>query len=226
MDQTAYFEQMRQKRREEILACARGMILAEGPASVTMQKLARALDISNVTLYKYFKNLEDIFHTLQQEISRPCAGWLRFHPDGSSPLKQFLENYRFLCDEMLERREDLSLMVLLSLYEKREDPSRLTEERTPSGAFSGLAEFRRAQLQLLRKAYENGLTAGEYSAEETVEFLDTLLFSFLEHAALLSPREYEAKKPEIRRQSLQLSRLFAAYFSQPVHSQPVHPPGE
>ena len=54
MDQTAYFEQMRQKRRAEILAEARQMILAEGPMTFTMQNLSKRLDISNVTLYKYF----------------------------------------------------------------------------------------------------------------------------------------------------------------------------
>ena len=55
MDQTAYFEQMRQKRRAEILEEARQMILAEGPMTFTMQNLSKRLDISNVTLYKYFK---------------------------------------------------------------------------------------------------------------------------------------------------------------------------
>ena len=61
MDQTAYFEQMRQKRRAEILAEARQMILAEGPMTFTMQNLSKRLDISNVTLYKYFKTAKISF---------------------------------------------------------------------------------------------------------------------------------------------------------------------
>ena len=59
MDQTAYFNQMREKRKKEILSAARKMLLKDGPASFTMQNLAKNLDISTVTLYKYFKNMED-----------------------------------------------------------------------------------------------------------------------------------------------------------------------
>lgn len=52
MDQTAYFNQMREKRKKEILSAARKMLLKDGPASFTMQNLAKKLDISTVTLYK------------------------------------------------------------------------------------------------------------------------------------------------------------------------------
>ena len=57
MDQTAYFEQMRQKRRSEILETARRMILDQGLFSFSMQGLAQTLDVSTVTLYKYYKNI-------------------------------------------------------------------------------------------------------------------------------------------------------------------------
>ena len=66
MDQTAYFEQMRQKRRSEILETARRMILDQGLFSFSMQGLAQTLDVSTVTLYKYYKNsiaiIEDLYH--------------------------------------------------------------------------------------------------------------------------------------------------------------------
>ena len=65
MDQTAYFEQMRQKRRSEILETARQLIMEQGLASFSMQGLAQTLDISTVTLYKYYKNsiavMEDLY---------------------------------------------------------------------------------------------------------------------------------------------------------------------
>ena len=67
MDQTAYFEQMRQKRRSEILETARQMILDQGLFSFSMQGLAQTLDVSTVTLYKYYKNsiasIEDLYQT-------------------------------------------------------------------------------------------------------------------------------------------------------------------
>ena len=65
MDQTAYFEQMRQERRSEILETTRQLIMEQGLASFSMQGLAQTLDISTVTLYKYYKNsiavMEDLY---------------------------------------------------------------------------------------------------------------------------------------------------------------------
>ena len=68
MDQAAYFNQMREKRKYEILTAARKMLLKDGTASFTMQKLAKKLDISTVTLYKYFKNMEDVMTAIADEI--------------------------------------------------------------------------------------------------------------------------------------------------------------
>jgi len=68
MDQSAYFEQMRNKRKTEILCAARKLMLAFGPDAFNMQQLARTLDISTVTLYKYYKNSDDIVLALQQDI--------------------------------------------------------------------------------------------------------------------------------------------------------------
>ena len=39
MDQAAYFNQMREKRKNEILSAARKMLLKDGAASFTMQKI-------------------------------------------------------------------------------------------------------------------------------------------------------------------------------------------
>lgn len=65
MDQTAYFEQMRQERRSEILETTRQLIMEQGLASFSMQGLAQTLDVSTVTLYKYYKNsiavMEDLY---------------------------------------------------------------------------------------------------------------------------------------------------------------------
>ena len=68
MDQAAYFNQMRENRKNEILTAARKMLLKDGVVSFTMQKLAKKLDISTVTLYKYFKNMEDVMTAIADEI--------------------------------------------------------------------------------------------------------------------------------------------------------------
>ena len=58
MDKAAYFEQLRQKRRNDILDAAQDMILQQGMDDFNIQQLARKLDLSTVTLYKYFKKSE------------------------------------------------------------------------------------------------------------------------------------------------------------------------
>ncbi len=68
MDKAAYFEQLRQKRRNDILDAAQDMILQQGMDDFNIQQLARKLDLSTVTLYKYFKNSEDIALALQERI--------------------------------------------------------------------------------------------------------------------------------------------------------------
>ena len=110
MDQTAYFEQMRQKRRAEILEEARQMILAEGPMTFTMQNLSKRLDISNVTLYKYFKNSEDLLRTLYLETSQKYGGYSGSRISEETPLEAFLQNIRFSLDEYLECRKDMALL--------------------------------------------------------------------------------------------------------------------
>lgn len=116
MDQTAYFEQMRQKRRAEILEEARQMILAEGPMTFTMQNLSKRLDISNVTLYKYFKNSEDLLRTLYLETSQKYGGYSGSRISEETPLEAFLQNIRFSLDEYLECRKDMALLTTLSLF--------------------------------------------------------------------------------------------------------------
>lgn len=116
MDQTAYFEQMRQKRRAEILEEARQMILAEGPMTFTMQNLSKRLDISNVTLYKYFKNSEDLLRTLYLETSQKYGGYCGSRISEETPLEAFLQNIRFSLDEYLECRKDMAVLTTLSLF--------------------------------------------------------------------------------------------------------------
>ena len=94
---------MREKRKHEILTAARKMLLKDGTASFTMQKLAKKLDISTVTLYKYFKNMEDVMTAIADEIiPRTVALTLDENEkiiqsySHISPLEQFLTTVSFI----------------------------------------------------------------------------------------------------------------------------------
>ena len=119
MDQAAYFNQMREKRKHEILTAARKMLLKDGTASFTMQKLAKKLDISTVTLYKYFKNMEDVMTAIADEIiPRTVALTLDENEkiiqsySHISPLEQFLQLFHSFFYEILKHKVETNIEPL------------------------------------------------------------------------------------------------------------------
>ena len=123
MDQTAYFNQMREKRKKEILSAARKMLLKDGPASFTMQNLAKNLDISTVTLYKYFKNMDDVLSALKDEIiphtvaqTLDANETLALSQTKGSALEQFLLLFHSFLNEIFKHKDDLTLLLLIETY--------------------------------------------------------------------------------------------------------------
>lgn len=116
MDQTAYFEQMRQKRRSEILETARRMILDQGLFSFSMQGLAQTLDVSTVTLYKYYKNSTAIIEDLYQTTTGTLFQFPDLFPTQKKPKDLALERISLILDDMICRREDFRLVMTLGLY--------------------------------------------------------------------------------------------------------------
>ena len=103
MDQTAYFEQMRQKRRSEILETARQMILDQGLFSFSMQGLAQTLDVSTVTLYKYYKNSIAIIEDLYQTTTGTLFQFPDLFPTQKKPEDLALEYIPLILDDMICR---------------------------------------------------------------------------------------------------------------------------
>lgn len=206
MDQTAYFEQMRQKRRAEILDTARVLILERGAASFSMQQLARSLDISTVTLYKYFKNSQDVMLALHQYILQSGLFAAGTFPDRTNDLENLLQNIRLCYDEFLEHRTDICLLILLEMHLRGDSAD------APAALTSWLESFSTKQIPLLRKAKKEGLISPRLSDEDTLRFLNTLNQAFMEHVALMSGGEYTAKKTEIRKQLDELIFMIRMYL--------------
>ena len=204
MDQTAYFEQMRQKRRAEILEEARQMILAEGPMTFTMQNLSKRLDISNVTLYKYLKNGEDLLRTLYLETSQKYGGYSGSRISEETPLEAFLQNIRFSLDEYLECREDMALLTTLSLF-----------GRTFGEASENLfgETFCKKEIALLAEAQRQGQVRDDLPVEEVFRFLAALCSSYLRRIALMTEREYQEQKEMISWQKRELLAMIHAYLT-------------
>lgn len=216
MDQTAYFNQMREKRKNEILAAARKMLLKDGAVSFTMQKLAKKLDISTVTLYKYFKNMEDVMTAIADEIiPRTVALTLDENEkimqsySHISPLEQFLQLFHSFLSETLKHKDDLTLLLLIDTY-TQDTPT--TQKQSDKIALCTDALNTRTK-QLLLQALKNGELKKDIDIARSLNFIHTITLSTLQHIGLLSAKEFKNQKEELQIHVDEIIAMFRVYLT-------------
>lgn len=192
MDQTAYFEQMRQKRRSEILETARRMILDQGLFSFSMQGLAQTLDVSTVTLYKYYKNSIAIIEDLYQTRAATLFQFPDLFPTQKKPEVLALERISLILDDMICRREDFRLVVTLGLYIY---PSDSVTEILPAEPF----------LQYLQKTLPPEICALSHDGTDFLSFATHACISFMQSIATQS-------RPDLRQMKRQLLLSLSLWF--------------
>lgn len=198
MDQSAYFEQMRNKRQREILETAKQIFLAEGMEGFTMQMLAKTLDVSTVTLYKYYKNSEDILLAIQNEIVAVGIHITSSKNAEEEPLDYFLATMEKFLSESVKNREDLRLLFLSRVYLKNantvgEDIAKVTD-------MSGW----------LKQAQEEGTVRKDLSAEEMWQFISETNLAVLERIGLMDESQYDKK--EVKKWIGQLIESYQRYL--------------
>ena len=216
MDQTAYFNQMREKRKNEILTAARKTLLKDGAASFTMQKLAKKLDISTVTLYKYFKNMEDVMTAIADEII-PRTVSLTLNENEKimqsdshiSPLEQFLQLFHSFLSETLKHKDDLTLLLLIDTY-TQDTPA--AQKQSDKIALCMEALNTRTE-QLLLDALKNGELKDGIDIARSLNFIHTITLSTLQHIGLLSAKEFKNQKQELQIHVDEIIAMFRAYLT-------------
>lgn len=216
MDQTAYFNQMREKRKNEILTAARKTLLKDGAASFTMQKLAKKLDISTVTLYKYFKNMEDVMTAIADEII-PRTVSLTLNENEKimqsdshiSPLEQFLQLFHSFLSETLKHKDDLTLLLLIDTY-TQDTPA--AQKQSDKIALCMEALNTRTE-QLLLDALKNGELKDGIDIARSLNFIHTITLSTLQHIGLLSAKEFKSQKQELQIHVDEIIAMFRAYLT-------------
>ena len=216
MDQAAYFNQMREKRKNEILSAARKMLLKDGAASFTMQKLAKKLDISTVTLYKYFKNMEDVMTAIADEII-PRTVSLTLNENEKimqsdshiSPLEQFLQLFHSFLSETLKHKDDLTLLLLIDTY-TQDTPA--AQKQSDKIALCMEALNTRTE-QLLLDALKNGELKDGIDIARSLNFIHTITLSTLQHIGLLSAKEFKSQKQELQIHVDEIIAMFRAYLT-------------
>ena len=216
MDQAAYFNQMREKRKNEILSAARKMLLKDGAASFTMQKLAKKLDISTVTLYKYFKNMEDIITAIADEIIPHTIALTLDESEKIiqastpfSPLEQFLQLFHSFFNEILKHKDDLTLLLLIDTYSQ--DIPAIQKQSDKIALYTDALNTRTEQLLL--DALKNGELKDGIDIARSLNFIHTITLSTLQHIGLLSAKEFKSQKQELQIHVDEIIAMFRAYLT-------------
>lgn len=216
MDQTAYFNQMREKRKKEILSAARKMLLKDGAASFTMQNLAKKLDISTVTLYKYFKNMDDVMSAIKDEIiPHTVAQTLDTNENSAlsqtkdSALEQFLLLFHSFLSEIFKHKDDLTLLLLIETYTQDTPVSKKQSDTITlyTEAFNKQAE------QLLIQAQRSDELRQGIDLSLSLSFVHRLVLSTLQHIGLLSAREFRNQKDELQDYIDEIINMLRMYLS-------------
>ena len=82
-------ERKKQKTREEIFEAARELFDKRGFESVTVAEVARAADVSQVTVFNYFPTKEDLFYAGMQFFEEQLLEAVRSRPPGEPAIKAF-----------------------------------------------------------------------------------------------------------------------------------------
>lgn len=214
MDKTAYFEQMRRRRRTEILNAAREMILTQGMTDFNIQQLARDLDISTVTLYKYFKNSDDIMFAIKEQIEQNTISRMYF-PETSGSDKDGLELVLLLIHnfftEALRCRDDVTLLLLFKVQMR----GNTAAEMQDSTFHTILGNYEGKMRELLCMAAEDGSARSDLDIEESIHFMSRMTLSILQYIGLLSTANYEKEKDAVQKLIDQMIHMYSLYLTSP-----------
>lgn len=208
MDQAAYFEQLRRQRKNEILNTARRMILAQGIGSFNIQQLAREMDISTVTLYKYFKNSEDIMSALQKQILDTYTVPAPELTSVSDPLETFLTFHRAFYRYIFAHREDVTLLTLFEAYLRNEP------DDTHNNSLITLYPPQTTHVlsDLLAAAQKNGELPVSPQPAEALSFFSLLNVSLVRQIGLMSDSDFERSRSLLTQQIEQLLHGMILYL--------------
>ena len=103
-------ERKKQQTRQLIFESARRLFAERGFDAVTVAEIARAADVSEVTVFNYFPNKEDLFYGGMQFFEEQLLEAVRTRPRGESAIKALR---RRLLDSAAELRSKERIEAIL-----------------------------------------------------------------------------------------------------------------
>ena len=159
----------RRRRREQILDAAQRVFLERGFHSTGIADIANELKIGHGTVYRYFKNKQDIASAvLDSVIERLAAVGLAENPEASNDLTEYRAQVRRILEGLLKLTTDHPRIVT---FLRRQglviDPERLA-------AFHG--SFAKFTARFLVNGVRKGFLRADLDIDATAEILVTIIF--------------------------------------------------
>ena len=105
--------------RSQILTAASELFVAEGVQSVSMRRIAEKIEYAPSTIYLYFKDKEELLHTICREVFEELTAILaEIHSRGLAPLDQLRAGLRAYVDFGLEHPNHYLLVFGPAMYEE------------------------------------------------------------------------------------------------------------
>ena len=82
-------ERKKQQTRQQIFEVARGLFDKKGFDRVSVAEIARAANVSEVTVFNYFPTKEDLFYGGMEFFEEQLVESVRHRPKGESAVKAF-----------------------------------------------------------------------------------------------------------------------------------------
>lgn len=160
---------IKRDRRKKILEAALKIFAKKGFMDAPISEISKAAGVSDVTLYDYFKNKENLLFAIPEEITRKniedITHALTYIKGGENKIRAILLGYFKLYEE----NPDYSSLVLLQL--------RVNRNFHQSAAYKLVREPARLLLDAIRE----GIGSGEFLEEIDPYLIRSMLLGTIEH---------------------------------------------
>ncbi|MGG1575148.1 TetR/AcrR family transcriptional regulator [Fictibacillus sp. NRS-1165] len=152
--------QIRDERREQILAAALKVFARRGIIGTKMSMISGEAGISQGLMYRYFKSKDELFTTLvEQAIQESVSGTEQVHHMKGSPLEKLTR----LTEEILDEEGQLYFMLMHQARTSEEVPAEA--EQLLQGATMEM------YVELLKPLFEEGQKIGELAEGDIGELI-------------------------------------------------------
>lgn len=159
-------EEQRIRRRNEVLDASRELFLEKDLPRVTMKDIARKVGISSVTLYKYFKSIDEIAFEVQHQLIIEIEE--EFFGESNDSLSAYEQIENWLCrwnDVLREKVEHLRFQALFDHFYRTQYPEieqvKLIQDLIKNAGESMQCLFEKGQKE---GSIRTDITAAELSA--------------------------------------------------------------